>query len=48
MDIKIICIGKIKESYLTNAIEEYKKRLKVFCNLEIIELKEFNNVCFSN
>ena len=37
MDIKIICIGKIKESYLTNAIEEYKKRLKVFCNLEIIE-----------
>lgn len=44
MDIKIICIGKIKESYLTNAIEEYKKRLKVFCNLEIIELKEFNNI----
>ena len=44
MDIKIICIGKIKESYLTNAIGEYKKRLKVFCNLEIIELKEFNNV----
>lgn len=42
MNIKIICIGKIKEKYLISAIEEYHKRIKAFCELEIIELKEFN------
>lgn len=38
--IKIICIGKIKEKYLTEAIEEYKKRLSKYTKLEIIELKD--------
>lgn len=42
MNIKIICIGKIKEKYLVDGIEEYRKRLKLFCDLELIELKEFN------
>ena len=42
MNIKIICIGKIKEKYLVDGIEEYKKRLKLFCDLELIELKETN------
>ena len=42
MNIKIICIGKIKEKYLVDGIEEYKKRLKLFCDLELIELKEVN------
>lgn len=42
MNIKLICIGKIKEKYLTDGIEEYKKRLKAFCDFEIIELKEIN------
>jgi len=42
MNIKLICIGKIKEKYLIDGIEEYKKRLKAFCDFEIIELKEFN------
>ena len=42
MNIKLICIGKIKEKYLTDGIEEYRKRLKAFCDFEIIELKEVN------
>lgn len=42
MNIKLICIGKIKEKYLVDGIEEYRKRLKLFCDLEVIELKEVN------
>ena len=40
MNIQIICIGKLKEKYWTEAIQEYAKRLSRFCTLEIIELKE--------
>lgn len=36
--IRIICVGKIKESYLTAAINEYKKRIQKYTNIEIIEL----------
>lgn len=42
MNIKIICIGKIKEKYLVDGIEEYRKRLKLFCDVELLELKEIN------
>ncbi|MBP5678474.1 MAG: 23S rRNA (pseudouridine(1915)-N(3))-methyltransferase RlmH [Bacilli bacterium] len=38
--IKIITVGQIKEIYLKEAIEEYKKRLSKYTNLEIIELKD--------
>ena len=38
--IKIICVGKIKEQYLKDAIEEYKKRLSKYIKLEIIELQD--------
>lgn len=41
--IKIICIGKIKEKYLKDAIEDYKKRLSKYTKLEIIELKDEAN-----
>lgn len=40
MHIEIITVGKIKEKYLTQGIEEYLKRLKPFCQLNIIELPE--------
>lgn len=40
--IKIICIGKIKEKYLIDAIEEYKKRISKYTKLEIIELKDYS------
>lgn len=38
--INIICIGKIKEKYFTDAINEYVKRLTTFCKFSIIELAE--------
>lgn len=38
--IKIICVGKIKEKYLIDAIEEYKKRIEKFTKIEIIEVKD--------
>lgn len=38
LNISIICIGKIKENYLKDAINEYSKRLSKFCNLKITEL----------
>ncbi|MBQ6816967.1 MAG: 23S rRNA (pseudouridine(1915)-N(3))-methyltransferase RlmH [Bacilli bacterium] len=40
MDIKLIVVGKIKESYLNEAIKEYVKRVKPMANLNIIEIKE--------
>lgn len=36
--INIICVGKIKEQYLKNAIIEYSKRLTKYCQLTITEL----------
>ena len=41
--IKIITVGKIKESYLKDAINEYKKRLSKYTKLEIIELNDIND-----
>lgn len=38
--IKIICLGKIKEKYLIEAIQEYQKRLSKYTKLELIELKD--------
>lgn len=36
--INIICVGKIKEQYLRDAINEYSKRLTKYCSLTITEL----------
>ena len=40
--IKLICVGKIKEKYLTEAIDEYKKRLSKYTKLDIVELPDIN------
>jgi len=40
MNIKIICLGKIKEGYLIEGINEYTKRISKYANLEIIELQD--------
>lgn len=40
MRIHIVCIGKLKEKYWTEAVSEYSKRLSKYCALEIIQLKE--------
>ncbi len=38
--INIICVGKIKEQYLKDAIGEYSKRLSRYCNLSFTELPD--------
>ena len=40
MKIKIICVGKIKEKFFTDAINEYLKRLSSYAKVEIIEVKD--------
>ncbi len=40
LNIQIICIGKLKETYLKSAIDEYRKRLSRYCKLEILELPD--------
>lgn len=41
--IKIICVGKIKEKYLSDAVNEYSKRISKYTNLKIIEVSDINN-----
>ena len=40
LNINIICVGKLKENYLKEAILEYSKRLSKYCNLKFIELQD--------
>ena len=42
--IRIICVGKIKENYISKGIDEYLKRLNGYQKIEIVELKEGNNI----
>lgn len=37
MKITVICVGKIKEKYLKDAVAEYSKRLSRYCKLDILE-----------
>ena len=39
MNIKIIALGKIKEKFLKDGIEEFLKRLTPYTSIEIIELQ---------
>lgn len=40
MNIDILCVGKVKERYLRDAIDEYSKRLGRYCKLSIIEVAD--------
>ena len=40
LNIKIICVGKLKERFYLDAAAEYQKRLGTLCRLEIEELPE--------
>lgn len=37
--VNIICLGRLKESYLRDACKEYEKRLGGSCMLKIYELE---------
>lgn len=40
MKITILCVGKIKEKYFNMGIDEYTKRLRRYCKLDIIEVPD--------
>ena len=40
LNIRLICVGKLKERFYAEAVAEYEKRLNAFCRLELIELPE--------
>lgn len=43
MNISIVCVGKIKEKYIIEGINEFLKRMQSFAKMRIIELKEDGN-----
>lgn len=38
--IKLVTVGKLKEKYLEDAMQEYSKRLSRFCQFTVVELAE--------
>ncbi len=42
MNIHIVCVGKIKESFYRDAVNEYSKRLSRYCKLKITEVADEN------
>lgn len=40
LSIRLICVGKMKERFYTEAVEEYARRLTPFCRFEIMEIPE--------
>lgn len=40
LKINILAIGKIKEKYILDGIEEYSKRLSKYIKLNIVQLQE--------
>ncbi len=40
MKIKIVCVGKVKEKYLTLGIDEYIKRISPYMDVSIVEVSE--------
>lgn len=40
MNITIISVGKLKEKYLKQGIDEYSKRLQSYCKLHLIEVPD--------
>ncbi len=40
LEVRLICVGKLKEAYWRDAVAEYEKRLKPFCRFQVMELPE--------
>ncbi|MCL2045835.1 MAG: 23S rRNA (pseudouridine(1915)-N(3))-methyltransferase RlmH [Oscillospiraceae bacterium] len=41
LNIKLICVGKLKELFYEDACGEYIKRLTRYCKLELVEISEY-------
>lgn len=40
MRVTILCVGKVKEKFYRDAIDEFRKRLSRYCKLEIVEVAD--------
>ena len=40
LNVKLICVGKMREKFYIDAFEEYRKRLQTYCRLELMEITE--------
>ena len=40
LNVKFICVGKMRERFYLDAFEEYRKRLGAYCRLELLEPQE--------
>ena len=40
LQVRMICVGKMKERFFIEAFEEYRKRLGAYCRLELTEIAE--------
>ena len=40
MNITIVCVGKIKEAFYKDAVNEYAKRLSRYCKFQVIEVAD--------
>lgn len=40
MNIKIVCVGRLKEKFYQDALKEFEKRLSRYCKLSIIEVPD--------
>ena len=40
LGVDLICVGKLKEKFFSDAVDEYKKRIGAYCKLNIAELQE--------
>ena len=40
LNIKLICVGKLREKYYIEAFQEYAKRLGAYCRLDCLEIAE--------
>ena len=42
--IKILCLGRLKETYLKELVSDYLKRINKYHKIEIVELKDENDL----
>ncbi len=40
LNIKLICVGKLREKFYIDAFQEYAKRLGAYCRLDCVEIAE--------
>ncbi len=40
LGITVIAVGKIKEKFLTAALDEYAKRLSAYCRFQVVEVRD--------